>query len=245
MARTTSTNRNSPVRTLGYEYFINKNSSDNPAVTIGLALSISPRQYQPSSSERLEVILQACIVTSPKPGQPITLATWNNPFQSLGNRSYTNITCTSNPSKAITVWPETHWPKYGPRELNVREFWDFVPIHPGTTLQIKHEVPKAKIDAVKLEKGEKYKISLTDLGLGTSWWMYGTPEDDWVKDKKFMRWTSRGVEGEKRHRLDNVDTLGEPAEDQMWDDSEEWFMGEDPEKLALVMENEDAEFEVI
>lgn len=228
---------------MSLQYFAYRYSCDNPSVTIGLSVSVSPTHYRPADKGPLYVVLTARILSSPEPSRPVTLATWDNPFQRLGNCSYSDIACISGPSKAIKIESVSHWPKYGPRELNVREFWDFITLCPNQPLEVCHEVPRDKVDAAYLETGEVYKASLKDLGLGTSWWMYGKLDD--AEGKKFMRWSSRGVEGEKRYRLDNADKLGEPLEDEMWEDSSEWIMGEEPSQLALVIEKGEAEFEVV
>ena len=213
-------------------------------------------------------MLTARILTSAQLNKPITFATWNNPFDHLRNCSFTNIICkptslsttASGKKKAVELWPNYHWPKYGPRDFNVREFWNFVTIHPSESLEIRHRVPQEKIDTARMESGEKYGVEMTDLGLGTSWWMYGAIDD--VQDKNFMRWSKRGVEGRKRWLLDNVNVSKEgmtdethedgeewvmaekPTED-MWGDSGDWIMGEDPAELALVIEEGAAEFEVL
>ena len=134
-------------------------------------------------------------------------------------------------------------PKYGCSDLDIREGGGFVTLEPNKTLEIRHEVPQERIEATLLLAGEAYKAEMTDLGLGTRWWMYGTMDE--AGDKKFMRWSPRGVAGLRRYQLDNVDTLGEPREDLIWEDSSEWIMGEDPMKLALVIEKGEAEFEII
>jgi hypothetical protein len=43
--------------------------------------------------------------------------------------------------------------------------------------------------------------------------MYGTMDD--AGEKMFMRWSLKGVEGERQHALDNKDKLGEPPDDLM------------------------------
>jgi hypothetical protein len=134
-------------------------------------------------------------------------------------------------------------PKFGSRDLDVRVRWEFITLQPNQVIEHRHEIPREKIAAAELEKGEVYKAELTDLGLGTSWWMYGTMDD--VGDKKFMRWSPRGVEGLRRYQTENEDWLGEPPDDVKWENSSEWFMGEDPSLLALVVEKNAAEFEIV
>ena len=214
---------------------------------IGVSLSILPAKFDPSESTPLYLVVTARILDSPRPDRPITLDTWLNPFHCLRSRCFKNIKCVSGeaeqPPKSIKVWPKFHFPKYGLRGLDIREGGGFVTLEPNKTFEIRHEVPQDEIAAAVLVAGEVYKAEMTDLGLGTRWWMYGTMDE--AGDKKFMRWSPRGVEGLRRYQLDNVDTLGEPREDLIWEDSSEWIMGEDPMKLALVIEKGEAEFEII
>jgi hypothetical protein len=168
----------------------------------------------------------------------------------LGSRCFKNIVCTfdetSLPPKAIKIWPNFHIPKCGLRGSDLREYGDdgdFVTLEPMQPLEVRHEVPRDKIDAAKLQSEEVYKAEMTDLGLATRWWMYGTM--DYAQDKKFMRWSPRGVEGDRQYILDNMETLGEPPDDLMWEDSSEYIMGGNPRTLGIVIEKGEAEFEVV
>jgi hypothetical protein len=84
---------------------------------------------------------------------------------------------------------------------------------------------------------------MTELGLGTSWWMYGTMDE--AGDKDFMRWNPKGVERSRQFMLDNKETLGLPPEELMWEDISEYVMGEDPMRLAIVIEKGEAELEIV
>jgi hypothetical protein len=220
---------------------------ENPSVSIGVSLSIAPTRYDPSTHTSLDIVLTARILESPQPDRPITLDTSLNPFGSLRFNCFKNIICVSNegsqPRKSIEIQTKCRFRKEGLRDLDVREQWKFITLEPNKSLEVRHEVPRDAIDAAGLQDGEVYRAELTDLGLGTWWWMYGAMDE--AGDKKFMRWSSRGVEGEKQYRSENIDTLGEPLEEEMWEDSSEWIMGEDPMKLAIVIEKREAEFEVV
>lgn len=125
----------------------------------------------------------------------------------------------------------------------MREYRNYITIPAHETLEIRHEIPRDSIAAANLRPRDKCKASLTDLGLGTHWWMYGTMDE--VADKKFMLWDERGVEGYRQYQIDNVDTLGEPMEEMTWEDSSEWIMGEDRCELGIVVEGRSAEFEIV
>lgn len=73
--------------------------------------------------------------------------------------------------------------------------------------------------------------------------MYGTMDE--VEGKKFIRWSERDVQAEIRWQIENVDVLNEMPEDEIQRSGREWILGEDPAKLALVVEKGDAKFEVV
>lgn len=108
------------------------------------------------------------------------------------------------------------------------------------SLEIRHEVPRDRIVAAQLEKGERYRVRLTDKGLGTYWWMLGTLQD--VEGMKFRAWMPK--EQEEREKKEET-----PEEE--WDEEEResrtgpWFMGEEADKLALIVEKGEVEFEII
>lgn len=163
-------------------------------------------------------------------------------------QSFENIKCISPPSsaeegKSIEIWPRG-WPNFNTGVRDLREKYDFVTV-PTTlpsdelakrkqdvsSLEIKHEVPRDKIIAAQIKKGEKYRISLTDKGLGTYWWMFGTLED--VEGMKLKPWGKTESEGEDSEELEKEDKSGM------------WVAGEEPGKLALVVEKGEVEFEIV
>lgn len=200
-------------------------------VSIGLSLSISPAQFDPSSDAPLYLVVTARILQSSRPDTPVTLATNFNALDRINNKSFENISCLStsttesNQRKYIEVWPRFHVRGFAYKD--VRNYFHFVTIEPGKTFTVKHEIPKERILATGLEKGETYRTKITDVGLGTYWWMYGTLEE--VEGMKFLRWE-----------------MEETAEDYN-DDGEDkpWLHSENPKKLALVIEKGDAEFEIV
>lgn len=98
---------------------------------------------------------------------------------------------------------------------------------------IKHEVPSRLITAADVKKWERYKVAFTNKCLGTRWWMFGDLKDDEWKDVKFVQ------------RNAGLNTL----EDKEWiDEQVKWYVGEEPDDLALVIEGEDdgaVEIEVV
>jgi hypothetical protein len=148
---------------------------------------------------------------------------------------------------------------YGLGGLDVRERGDFVTLQPGQSLEIRHEIPRDKIDAAEVQGGEVYRSEITEFGLGTRWWMYGTMDD--AGGKKFMGWSARGVEEERQYILDKMkqeyeemkedygedEGEGEPPglDDLILEDGSEYIMGEDPTTLGIIIEKGEAEFEVV
>lgn len=126
-------------------------------------------------------------------------------------RSFENIKCISPASaveegKHIEIWPRG-WPNFNTGARDLREKYDFVTVpakpSPGTSrkgeenmyrLQVKHEVPRDKILAAQVQRGERYRVSLTDKGSGTYWWMFGKLED--VEGMRFKSWRETESEGE-------------------------------------------------
>jgi hypothetical protein len=209
-------------------------------VTIGLTLSTSAPTLSSSSDEPFNIIVTARILTTPHPDRAITLATWHCPFGGLTNRSFHNITCTTNPEKKIEIHP-VNWPNYKWDMQDLRSSWDFVTIPPLNqgTYSVRHEVPRDKIEAANLEKGEKYKVALTDKCLGTRFWTFGSLEE--LDGVRFRQWRSQ-------------------SDDEMWAKEEEYdsdykeqmekygngpvTKGEEPRMLALVPEVGEIEFDV-
>lgn len=72
---------------------------------------------------------------------------------------------------------------------------------------------------------------MTNKCLGTRWWGFGSL-DEQFKGVRLRTWRADGNEGDEKSEAQD-DELGENA-----------IGGERPEDLALVMENEHAEFEI-
>lgn len=82
-----------------------------------------------------------------------------------------------------------------------------------------------------VKNGERYKVFLTNKCLGTRWWGFGSL-DEQFKGVKLRTWRANGNEGDEESEGQDGE-LGESAEG-----------GERPEDLALVVENDFAEFEI-
>ena len=114
-------------------------------------------------------------------------------------------------------------------------------MRPDELYEVKFEVEPAKIAAVNLVTGEVYRVALTDKGLGTSWWTFGSLED--TQGLRYRRWgdeKSAEEDDEEWRYWEKVD--GDDEEGQA--EKGEYTMGEDPQKLALVVEKGEAIFEI-
>jgi len=115
-----------------------------------------------------------------------------------------------------------------------------------STVSVKHRVPPDLIAAANIERGEIYKVRLTDLCLGTRWYAFGTQGE--LQGKRLRSWRSEedervaaedemALDDEMREeiRLERVELYGDrPA-----------VSGEDPASLAMVPELGEVEFEVV
>ncbi|MCJ1269981.1 hypothetical protein MMC22_009874 [Lobaria immixta] len=167
--------------------------SPNPSVTIGLTLSTSPLSLAPSSTEPFYIVLTTRILSSPQPDKPITLQTHPSPFDDLSNRSFHNIVCTTKPNKQIEIFPRG-WPQYHWDSEDLRKSWSFVTIPPRDQgfYSIRHEVPRDKIEAAKLQKRERYRVSLTNRCLGTRWWAFAGLEE--LEGVRLRAWRGQAAE---------------------------------------------------
>ncbi|KAJ4289549.1 hypothetical protein N0V90_010878 [Kalmusia sp. IMI 367209] len=155
--------------------------SSNPDIEIGISLTTSPVALDPSSTSPFYIVITARILKSPHPDRPITLQAYLNPFESLPNRSISNIQCTSSPessipTKYIEIWPRG-WPNYNTGEKDWRKKWKHITIRPDKAHTEYHEVLRQKIAACAPEVGERYKVELTDKALGTRFWCWGDLAD--------------------------------------------------------------------
>jgi hypothetical protein len=195
-------------------------------VTVGITLSTSSPTLDSASSTPFYLIVTARILSTPQPSSPITLATHLNPFSPLPNRSFTDIVCINPPSqkqKQIEI-QQRNWPHYVFEASDLKDDWDFITIPASGEFVIKHEVPPRLIAKAEVEKGERYRVALTHVCLGTRWWMFGDLQDEWVKDVRFVR---EGHKQKGREEKEGTDAEGK------------WYKGEIPNDLALVIEGED------
>lgn len=213
-------------------------SSPNPIVKLGLTLTASSSTLDPSSSTPFYLIVTVRIVSTSRPNSPITLTTHLNALDDLGNRSFHNIVRTSpaktegtdgDEKKCIEIFPNG-WPQYKWDPDNLRDSWDFVTVPAAAdndgVLTIKHQIDRRCIAEAGLEPGEEYQASFTDKCLGTRWWAFGSLEE--FGSGRFRQWRSGGEETEEGV---------EDATEKGSTESTKFFMGEDPDELALVIEN--------
>lgn len=213
----------------------------DPSVVIGITLSTSPATLDPAAPSPFYLVVTGRIVKSPRPESPITLASQSNPFGRIDNRSFKAIRCVSSAEgieKCINIWPNS-WPNYNLGHIkDHRSIWDFVTIHPGEVIEVKHEVPREKIEEAGLKPGETYKAELTEYGLGTLWWMFGTLED--VEGRYLKRWGY----SEEENDLSWPDEVEEERKERGYGPPTN-FTGEDPHMLAIVIETGEVEFEIV
>lgn len=224
-------------------------SSHNPSVTICLTLGISILFLSPSSTEPFYIIVTARVLSTPHPDQPITLQTHPSPLENLSNRSFHNITCTTEPAKKIEIFPRG-WPQYHWDSKDLRRAWSFVTIPPRDqgSYSIRHEVPRDKIEAADLQKGERYRVSLTNKCLDTGWWAFAGLEE--LAGVRLRAW--RGRAGEE---AEEAEAEAERADVELYEEMERArkekyryrpvTIGEDPVMLAMEVEGEEVEFEAI
>ncbi|MCJ1334517.1 hypothetical protein MMC10_011229, partial [Thelotrema lepadinum] len=216
--------------------------SPNASVKIGLTLSTSSPTLCPSSLDLFYVIVSARILATPEPSRPVTLQTHPSPLADLSNRSFHNITCIANPAKHIEIFPRG-WPQYHWDMEDLRSAWSFVTIPPLSqgSYVVSHEVPRSKIVAADLRKGEHYRVRLTDKCLGTPWWAFKSLNE--LDGVRLSTW---------RDEFDKETEESDPdwAEDRRQEIYEKFgdrpsCMGEEPGMLAMVVEESDAEFEIV
>jgi len=141
------------------------------------------------------------------------------------------------------IWPHYLFDNEDLRADNVDDFVTIPPPNQGS-YSIRHEVPRDMIIAANLEKGEKYRVALTDICLGTIWWTFGSRDE--LDGVRIRRW---GYRAEHEALADDPDsseeykTLKQEYEDTYGTGPA--TQGEKPDMLALVREGEPAEFEVV
>lgn len=194
-----------------------------------------------SSDEPFYLTVTARILKSPIPDVAITLRAYLNAFEPIPNRSIGNIVCIFPPpakdlGKHIEIWPRG-WPNYNTGEKDMRKKFRHITIHPGSDHVVRHEISRSKIASCNPERGEKYRVQLTDKALGSRFWCWGDLQDPSMERVKYGAgpFTREDFEGEGREDWSSLE-YGEESV---------WFKGEIAEQLALVVEKGDAEFEVI
>jgi hypothetical protein len=110
---------------------------------------------------------------------------------------------------------------------------------------IKHELPRKVIDAVDLKNGERCMIKIGNKFLGTRWWAYGDLEN--LEGIRLRQWYDvEAYEAEERRQpslkrtrareyQEVIERLGHGPTS----------IGEKPDMLELIRENEGAEFEIV
>jgi hypothetical protein len=116
---------------------------------------------------------------------------------------------------------------------NLRESWEFITIPARGSISVKHEVPRNKISDTGVQKGEVYKVSLTNKCLGTRWWAFGNLQE-LGEGTRFRQWGAHSEENE-----DGDEECEGEYQNGMW------MFGEMPNDLALVPEIGEVEFEVM
>jgi len=118
----------------------------------------------------------------------------------------------------------------------LRNTLPFITLRPHEPYEVKFEVTPDTIAAANPVVGEKYRVELTDKGMGTKWWTFGSLEDD--PGVRYREWREGGVE-----ELEDEEE-GEEGEEEGEYEKGEYTMGENPQDLALVVEKGEAMFEI-
>jgi hypothetical protein len=215
--------------------------SNNPSVKIGIILSTSSPTLDLSTENPFYLTITARIIKTPRSGIPISFSAYLNPFESIPNRSIKNIIRVFPPTeqgdkgKFIETWPRG-WPNYNTGERDLKKKFDFITIYDKhDPLVIKHEVSRNKIERAGLQKGEKYKVALTDKALGTRWWTFGALGD--YRGVEFREWCPESPENQYESSDECLDK--DPKE------TAPFTIGEDPAQFALIVEKGEAEFEIV
>ena len=113
---------------------------------------------------------------------------------------------------------------------------------------VRHEIPRDKLEAADVQKGERYKVTLTNKCLGTRWWTYAGLED--LEGMRLRTWRTPAEEKEAEMEAEAMRADPELYEEMEKERQEKYgdgpvTMGEDPKMLAMVVEDGDAEFQVV
>ncbi|KAK5116329.1 hypothetical protein LTR85_009301 [Meristemomyces frigidus] len=222
-------------------------ADSNPSVTIGLSLSTSPSALSVSSEEPFYVVITARILSSPQPERPITLWTHLSPLDGLSTRAFENIKRTTNEDKRIEIFPHG-WPQYHWDHEDIPRHGSFVTVPPRNqgSVSVNHRVPPDAIRDANVAKGERYRVQMTDLCLGTKWWTFGAREDlDGMRLRMWQPQALEEAEMAEETTLD-VDLRAELEQERRAKYGDRpTIKGENPVMLAMVPEVAMAEFEVI
>ena len=106
-------------------------------------------------------------------------------------------------------------------------------------------MPRHRIEAANLKKGERYRVSLTDKCLGTRWWSFASLDD--LEGVRLRTWRSRAEEEAEEAEIEGS---GPEYREEIEREHREKYgtgpvtMGEDPWMLAMVAVCGQVEFEV-
>lgn len=113
---------------------------------------------------------------------------------------------------------------------------------------VRHDVPRDKLEAADLQKGERYRVTLTNKCLGTRWWTYAGLED--LEGVRLRAWRTPAEEEEAKAEAEAMRADPELYEEMERERQGKYgngpvTMGEDPTMLAMVVDAGDVEFEVV
>ena len=125
--------------------------------------------------------------------------------------------------------------------------WTFVtvpPVDQGSYV-IRHEVPRNKILAADLQKGERYRVRLTNKCLGTRWWAFKSLEE--LEGVRLSTWKAQYEEEEEKIAEEQDPVWAEEEKQERYEKygNGPSCTGEDPSMLAMIVEGLEAEFEIV
>ena len=107
---------------------------------------------------------------------------------------------------------------------------------------MRHEVPRNKIEVAGLQIGERYRVALTDKCLGTRWWAFANLEE--LEGVRLRTWRAPAEEAAETEADPDLEEEMERERSEKYRDGPV-SIGENPVMLAMVMESEEVEFEVV
>lgn len=222
--------------------------SPDPTVVISLSLHTSlPTLALPLNANKpFHITINARIVQTPHPTQPITLATHLTPLSSITNGAFDDILCISQPAPTVQTSPSDSSSRPSEKKIRLNSSsrphyiwdpddlaasWDFVTIPAPDSavpyLSITHEIPVGRVTEADLAVGERYRVSLTERGLGARWWAFGSLDAE-----------LNGLKLKQQRRFEMSTVGGEGEQD-------DGAYGEKPGQLSLVVEGGGAEFDIV